>query len=84
MFFQIPYDVKLYQSHYDDKKPRITSTGHVDWELDDEEMELLEKEKEKPVSKYKILATRWIGSSRGESKREPALRSLGDASSYVR
>src|SRR5260370_12919773 len=59
MFFQIPYDVKLYQSHYDDKKPSITSTGHVDWEIDDEEMEILEKEKGKPDGKY----TKWFRES---------------------
>jgi hypothetical protein len=56
MHFQIPYDVKLYQSPHYGTKPRIESTGHIDWEFDEEQMALLNNEKGSPKSKY----TKWF------------------------
>jgi hypothetical protein len=56
MLFKIPYDVKLYQSPHHDTKPRVESTGHVDWEFDEEQMALLNKEMGNPRMKY----TKWF------------------------
>ena len=56
MHFQIPYDVKLYQSPHYGTKPRVASTGHIDWEFDTEQMALLDNEKGNPKRKY----TKWF------------------------
>lgn len=56
MLFQIPYDVKLYSSSHSGTKPRVESTGHVDWEFDSEQMALLDSEKGNPEGKY----TKWF------------------------
>jgi hypothetical protein len=58
MLFDIPYRVRLYQSLHD-KKPRVTSTGLVHWEFDNEQMALLDNEKGKPDGKY----TKWFRES---------------------